>query len=300
MRDGTRLRVACWRPAGPPRGTCLVLPGRSEFLEKYEHTVADLLRRGLVVCSLDWRGQGLSDRVLPDRMKGHIDRYETWLDDADAVMAQWVAPRAVGPLLLLAHSMGGHIGLRWLAERRPAFDAAVFSAPMVDIHVPLNRTLARGVVRLLTLAGRGRHYTLGHGPRDPHRFNFETNPITTDQANWLRLQSLLNERPELAIGGVTNGWVDATFRSIDRLWRVAGDIALPSLVLSAPDDFFVRDDRHAELAALMGDARLKRYPGAKHEVLNERPDIRRAVWADIDAFLAEVGFFAEGAEAAAG
>ena len=37
--------------------------------------------RGLVELAPDWRGQGLSARDLPDRLKGHARGYKTFLDD---------------------------------------------------------------------------------------------------------------------------------------------------------------------------------------------------------------------------
>src|SRR6478735_8712131 len=74
--DGATLRAALFRPAlilegGQPRGSVVVSPGRSEPIEKYFEVVQDLLDRGFVVLVHDWRGQGLSHRALPDRLKGH-------------------------------------------------------------------------------------------------------------------------------------------------------------------------------------------------------------------------------------
>ncbi len=57
-RDGMRLRAAIWLPVGEARGTCLLMQGRAEFIEKYFETVADLLARGFAVVAFDWRGQG--------------------------------------------------------------------------------------------------------------------------------------------------------------------------------------------------------------------------------------------------
>ena len=74
--EGRNLR-ACLIPArdsAKTRGTTIVCPGRSEFIEKYFRVANQLLDRGFAVLILDWPGQGLSDRLLADRGKGHIDR----------------------------------------------------------------------------------------------------------------------------------------------------------------------------------------------------------------------------------
>ena len=48
--DGTKLRVARWDATrAPMRGTVVIVPGRTEFIEKYFEVVADLRRRGYAV-----------------------------------------------------------------------------------------------------------------------------------------------------------------------------------------------------------------------------------------------------------
>ena len=75
--DGRKIRFdtyAC--EAKTCRGIVVLLGGRSEFIEKYSETVDQLLVRKLDVVTFDWRGQGLSDRLLPNRYKGYVETYE--------------------------------------------------------------------------------------------------------------------------------------------------------------------------------------------------------------------------------
>ena len=70
-RDDIGIRYGVWSGCQSElRGTVLLLNGRKEYLEKYHETICDLNDRGFAVVSFDWRGQGLSDRLLPDRNKG--------------------------------------------------------------------------------------------------------------------------------------------------------------------------------------------------------------------------------------
>ena len=68
---GLRLRAAFWTPstlaARKPRGTVIVSPGRTEPIEKYFEVIGNFLARGWCVLAHDWRGQGLSARLWPDR-----------------------------------------------------------------------------------------------------------------------------------------------------------------------------------------------------------------------------------------
>src|SRR6185503_9476751 len=70
--DGVSLRFARWQPPAGRKGTVCIFQGRSESIEKYFETVRDLRSRGFAVATLDWRGQGLSDRALKDRRKGYV------------------------------------------------------------------------------------------------------------------------------------------------------------------------------------------------------------------------------------
>jgi len=74
--EGSRIRYGSWQSENRThRGTVLLLSGRSEFLEKYFETVGELIQRGHDVYSFDWRGQGLSTRMLANRHKGFVRTY---------------------------------------------------------------------------------------------------------------------------------------------------------------------------------------------------------------------------------
>ncbi|MDX5351429.1 MAG: alpha/beta hydrolase, partial [Paracoccaceae bacterium] len=129
---GTRLRLAWWQAGG--QGTVLLLPGRTECVEKYGRAAGDLVARGFSVITIDWRGQGLADRALPDPLVGHVGDFAEYQQDLDAMIATARQAGLPEPFFLLAHSMGGCIGLRGLMRGLPV-KAAVFSAPMWGISM---------------------------------------------------------------------------------------------------------------------------------------------------------------------
>ena len=77
----------------------------------------------------DWRGQGLSQRLLPDRWRGHAAGYDDFLADFDALLAAFET-RLPKPWLMLSHSMGGCLTGLALARGERRFAAAALSAPM--------------------------------------------------------------------------------------------------------------------------------------------------------------------------
>ncbi|MDR3518370.1 MAG: alpha/beta hydrolase [Azospirillaceae bacterium] len=295
--DGGRIRHARWEPRGPARATLVILQGRSEFLEKYQEQAEDWCRRGFRVLSFDWRGQGLSTRLLAARHKGHIPDYRLLLDDAVSYLETIAAPLRTGPAIVFGHSMGGHLALHLLArcaataDGRPGFSAAILAAPMLSLwFTPYPAWLARRVITAATAVGWGRCYAAGQGDYQPAVANrFPGNPLTRDPERYAVYHRGFARNPDLVLGGVTFGWLAATLRSIDRLTArgVLERITAPVLILSAPQDRVVRGTDHPVLAHRLPNAVLCRYPDAGHEILMEADAVRNRAWADIDAFLAE-------------
>ena len=83
--DGKRIRVGHLSVEGA-RGTVLIFPGRTEYIEKYGVVANELARRGMASLAIDWRGQGLADRLIDDPMIGHVDSFTDYQKDVSAVM----------------------------------------------------------------------------------------------------------------------------------------------------------------------------------------------------------------------
>ncbi|WP_394328149.1 alpha/beta hydrolase [Ectopseudomonas guguanensis] len=110
--DGTRLH-AWWLPAKAGvevRGTVLHLHGNGGNLAWHLGGVHWLPERGYQVLMLDYRGYGLSEGKprLPEVYQD-IDAAFTWLDQAPQVRGK--------PLFLLGQSLGGALGVHYLAQQ---------------------------------------------------------------------------------------------------------------------------------------------------------------------------------------
>src|SRR6185295_18586729 len=130
---GARLRAAVFTPGGRARGTVVLSGGRSEPIEKYYEVIRDFMARGFVVLAHDWRGQGLSARELPDRLKGHARGYKSFLEDYRRLLDAYEA-RLPKPWIAVGHSMGGCLTLLALAHGEKRFAGAALSAPMLGLN----------------------------------------------------------------------------------------------------------------------------------------------------------------------
>src|SRR3954447_21002084 len=90
--DGVVLRYARWAPPPGRKGTVCLFQGRAEFIEKYFETVRDLRARGFAVATLDWRGQGLSQRMLRNPRKGYVGSFAEYDRDLEAFVNDVVLP----------------------------------------------------------------------------------------------------------------------------------------------------------------------------------------------------------------
>jgi lysophospholipase len=286
---GTRLRAARFAadPTVPPRGTCVLLNGQTEFIEKYFEVIDELRTRGYAVATFDWRGQGGSDRLLQDdSRKGYVTDFAEYDEDLAAFLREIVAPMGPGKPVALAHSMGGHNLLRYLVRHPDAFARAVLNAPMVAVSFRGNAAwLVSLVTALQTWAGRGAHWVWGMETRDPHRVNFAGQMVTSDPARFERTQKMLRDQPALRLAGATWAWLAAAMRSMTWLKKQAAHITTPLLVIGAGADRIVLTAETKAFAARLPHARYLEIAGAGHEMLMERDEFRAQWWAAVDAFL---------------
>ena len=285
--DGVTLRVARWAATGAPRGTLLIASGRSEFIEKYFETVGEALKRGLSVVAFDWRGQGLSDRELSNRSKGHIDDFSLYERDLDAVTTQILDAFCPRPWFALAHSMGAAILLEQARRRRSPFQRIVLTAPMIDISGLRLPGAARFLAAALDLVGAGGAFVPGGGSRAIVGRPFEGNPLTTDPVRFARMRAILDAEPRLAVGDPTIGWVHAAFRLMSGFADAdyPRRVPTPALVVAAGDDRIVSTPAAERFSARLKAGRMVTLRRARHEILLETDEIRSLFWAAFDAFI---------------
>ena len=195
--DGLMLRAALWKPTlGPARGTVCVFPGRSEFIEKYFETIADLRRRGFGVAIMDWRGQGGSARRLANPRKGHVIAFTEYDRDLKIFMERVVKPALPGPYVALGHSLGGNVLLRLAQDEASPFSRMVLTAPMIEIHpdrLGVKTQTARRYAETACLLGMSTSYARGGGDVPLEFYDFDNNYLTSDRVRWDRNRAVLEQ-----------------------------------------------------------------------------------------------------------
>jgi len=296
--DGVELRAAFWRPEGVPRGTVALVHGRAEFIEKYFETIDELLGRGFAVATFDWRGQGLSQRLLRNKAKGHLRRVSEFRLDLDAFVQQLLEPDCPQPWFVLAHSMGAAAVLDQAATKGSPFTRIVGTAPMLGLYGFPGTKTARRIVGALHGAGLGRMFLPGCGPKTLAKKPFACNILTGDARRYSRAVQLLTLAPALGVGDPTIGWGHVAYVLMERLNArgVAERIKTPTLFIAGAAERLVDNEPMERFARRMKVGACVVLAGARHEILMERAETRAKFWAAFDAFIPGEPFLHQAAE----
>lgn len=285
-RGGVQLRTAAWSAEGDVRDAVVVImQGRSEFIEEYFEVIGALLKRGFHVVAFDWRGQGGSDRILPDPYKGHVKRFDDYLEDLDAVMKKIVKPFGAKQKIALAHSMGGAVALRMALRDEAMFDRYVLCAPMIGLSTEKYTKGARFVASLLASIGFATRF-IPEGDGYPF-IPFENNSLTSDFRRFDRSDAILRAAPELSIGSPTLGWAATSFAAMAELQfdGTARAISNPVLILAGSQDRVTSTPMAEKFARGLKAGRFIEIEGARHEILQENEDVLACFWQEFDRFV---------------
>lgn len=286
VEKGIFLRFGHWGSfPNKKRGTVCLLNGRTEFMEKYFETINQLNQRGFDVFSFDWRGQGLSTRILENRRKGYVKSYDDYVHDLAVFIEKIFIKNSHRPFILIGHSMGGHIALRFLHEHDAIFEKAILMSPMFDIRTfPIPKKVLQKAARLFVKFGYEKVYIAG-SDRLPES-KFKGNSLTSDKARFEKFTKMALDNPEIAIGGVTFGWLNASFDSIDLIDQpgYVEKIKTPILIFSAGNDRIVSNTAQTRICNRLPNCRLIKAADSQHEIFQEKDVILKKFWNIFEQF----------------
>ena len=285
--DGWLIRRMLWPspPGQAARGSLLFAGGRGDFIEKYLEAYAYWREQGWNVTAFDWRGQG---RSRGDVRGGNLVSFDPLIEDLAALIDDRRANQP-GPHVAIGHSMGGHLLLRTLADKKPALDAAVLVAPMLRVNsAPLSPSFAPFITDLMCMIGWRDQPMLRAGDRA--KASQRRQQVLTGSRE--RFEDELwwwEQEPAFNLGMPSWGWMRAAYRSSAAAFtpeKLKG-VNLPVLIIGTDRDRLVSPAAIRSAAALMPKAELHMYADAAHEILREADPIRLDALARIDAFLAK-------------
>ena len=289
--DRAKIRIGFWSAPDNTfksmRQNIILLTGRASFMETYHEVIQKLVSQNFNVWSFDWRGQGLSSRVLNNSFKSHIDSYETYLKDLDQFINQIVQPSTNEIYMVMAQSMGAHLILRYLQDYKSDFSGVMLISPMLDI---LTGQYPRFFVELFTdfcvNFGWSEHYVLGNQHHDVTLESYENNYYTQNFAGFQKLLDLQKKYPTALVGKPTYGWLQATLKSIKLLLDAdkLSKIEIPLYFIESGQDRVVDNRLIPYVMKFLKLSFHKIYPQARHQIFLETDEIIQEFWQDFRQF----------------
>ncbi|HWD84330.1 MAG TPA: lysophospholipase [Solirubrobacteraceae bacterium] len=261
---GRKIHWTSWEPADPGSagGIIAIVHGFGEHSGRYDHVADRLARDGWAVVALDHHGHGRSEGP-----RGRISFPEA-VADIDRLVDLAVERRPGLPVVLLGHSMGGALALRYALAHPDRLSGLIVSGPLVQVE-------GRAAAQLL---GR----VLGRLVPNLPLARLDPNLISRDPD----VVRAYIEDPLVFHQPLPAATVSEFLRYAATLPGEVDRVRLPTLLMYGTEDGLCSPQGAVLVSQRIGatDLTTKPYDGLYHEILNE-PE-RERVLDDVCGWLA--------------
>ena len=265
-RDGTNLVVVDWPlERGPVRGVVLIVHGLGEHAWRYDHVAEWLNSWGFAVRAYDQYGHGES--MGP---RGALPGFDRLLSDLGEVVDESrYRMNAQTPLIVLGHSMGGLVAARFVSLAMRPLQGLVLSSPALDLGLgALQKLLMAVLPRIAPDLRVGNGLNANYISHDPSVVSaYKADPLVHDRIS-ARLASFMAQSGPATIAAA-GGW------------------SVPTLLMYAGQDKLVspRGSQAFSDAAPRNMVTTRCFETLYHEIFNELPADRQAVFAELKKWL---------------
>ena len=286
MKDGRKIRLFSWRlfNDNTSSGTVLIQQGHNEFVEKYYETIQEFIDRKYNVVAFDWRGQGMSERMINDNRKQYIEDFNIHINDLEFILDNAILNKFNKPLIGIGHSMGGCIMLSALKFYADKFDKIILSSPMLGFR---SEKLLMILIDIFYLFLPKSLFLPGSKPNMGKETPFNENDLTTDEKRYKRTQKLVRLKKDIRLWGITIAWAKAVknhfnlIRNNGWLENVKSEI----LIINSINDRVVSSKHIVKMAKKLKNTRIINFENCEHEIFMEKDIHRKKLWKEIDNFL---------------
>lgn len=239
--------------------------GYGEYSRRHDEIGTALANAGFSTWAGDLPGHGKN----PGK-RGHVRNWQQYLDTVESWWSE--LPPTPSPFFLLGHSVGGLIALDWALHHGERLRGLVLSSPAfrLGFEPPAWRqTMARVVSKVWPSFSQPSGIPtegISTVPEEVRRY--QDDPLTHDRA--------------------TARFFVSYQEAAERLRSLRGGLPCPTLVIFGEDDPITSiAAARAWIGTRRSEARMRTYPGARHELFHESFIVREAAMKDVIAFLEE-------------
>ncbi len=252
-----------------PRAILVVIHGVGEHSGRYGNILDELKNKKISLYSFDLRGHGRSGGK-----KGHIDRFTDYTDDIGIFIKLVRGEQEKLPILMLGHSMGGLIALKYALDHQEDIKGLILSSPYLKtaMEVPGWKVF---MGRLLSGIVPGLSMPTGLDPRE-----ISSDRETVDNyAEDPLVHSLVSAR-----------WFTETTAAREECITRGSELKIPLLLFHGKEDGIV-DYRGTEeffKNCNPKNSTLRLFEGLRHETMNEVEPERKKVLKMVSAWLEKI------------
>lgn len=260
--DGHILHGKIWQPE-TPKAVIALVHGLGEHSARYNSIAADLNECGIALCAADLHGHG---RTRGPR--GVADSADILCGDVGAIIAKAQSSFPDTPLILMGHSMGGGLVLKYgLDHTNLPIKAVIAQAPLIRPAKPVPTillSLFKFVARFIPNA------------RVHSRFKGADISTLPEQAKAYEIDSLNHGYLGLRLG-------ESLFKNGESALEYASTFAYPLLITHGTEDVLTCYEASCQFSERAPKAYFIAYEDSAHEIHN---DLHAAkVVSDICAFI---------------
>lgn len=264
----------------------VISPGRSESTVKYAEMIYELKDKNVDILVIDHRGQGFSSRLCHCPRRGHVQKFQDYFSDLEIATLWAKEKKEYRKVILLAHSMGSLIGLGAQIKNKSLFDAMVISSPMLKIKTKgVPNFVAKFLALGFLLIGKGEKVVY-EAVEDEDLFNI--NDQTNCSSRFSFHQKLKRSYPQIKHGPPTVQWLFESLKATRFIWKKRKELSCPILLLQAGNDLLVDNKRQDQFSLQIPNCRIIRLKNAKHEIIQEKEEIRSLAMVQINTFISEI------------
>ncbi len=287
MEDNKNIRLAYWKISNANekcRGTILLQQGHNEFIEKYYETIQELINRNFNVVSFDWRGQGMSDRMIRNENKQYIEDFSIHCQDLTFIISKIINNKFPEPLIGIGHSMGGLLLLLSQENNQDKFKSIILSAPMLGFKYEKALFIITNLIQ--SFGGKENYFPLSK-PNMGKEIPFKQNDLTSDHKRYKRTQKLVRKKNQIRLWGVTNAWVSAAKKSLIKIRKKEWftKIKTSICIINPLNDRVVSSIKTIQMSKNLKNCKIVNVKDCEHEILMEQDFLRSHFWKIFDDFI---------------
>ena len=277
--------------AGDTKGNVLIVHGFTEMMPKYIETVWDLHKAGYTVYIFEQRGHGYSYRETAIPGLAHVQEFDSYVKDVEAVATQLFDSSV--PNFYLGHSMGALVSLGHLYSYSGLFQGAFLSSPLVDTKYPVPKWLANPFVNAWCFIQGEENFAPLQKRPPPVPYKYNKRSGTNSLPRFHKVENLLVEEgydQERRVQGASCAWVKTIgqFQDIIRTKEAIAKIKVPIIIAQAGQDFYVMPEAQAAFCKEHYNCKLLRFADSRHELYRSKDKSRKRWISELISFFDKI------------